>query len=301
MKIISNKTFAFPKLSWKKIIFIFLCLLYLVVASLQSLVPHYQFLTNNWDLGYMNQFMYKLSHFKNPTTTLLHYEYPTFFLGDHVTLLMPLNSQFYWIFGSYTLLVLQIFYGLIGASGLYKVIRHKFESENFALIAVLLFFTHYSLYAALDFDAHDNVYGMMFLPWILYFYYKENFKAFIISLGIFLLAREDLSLTSMMLGICFLIFEWREKLKYGATCFIISFLYFLLAFKFVIPHFSPMENGGYNAWKFGNIGNSMSDIINLAVYHPGKIISYLADVPEKQDKIKYFLYTGGILFFGIAN
>ena len=126
--------------SVQKGIFIFLCIAYLAAASLQSLVQHYQFLTNTWDLGFHNQLMYKFSHFKSPGTTLWNANYPlTCFLGDHVTLLMPLNSQLYWLFGSYTLLVVQILYGLVGALGLYKLISYKFESINLALAGVFLF------------------------------------------------------------------------------------------------------------------------------------------------------------------
>ncbi len=242
--------------------------------------------------------MYKFSHFKAPGTTLWNAQYPlTFFLGDHATFLMPLNSQLYWLFGSYALLVAQILYGLVGALGIYKLIEYKFQSANFALAGVFLFFTHYSLYAALDFDDHDNVYGMMFLPWILYFYYKANFKWFLISLVIFLLAREDLSLTAIMLGICFLLFDWKEKRKYGVACIFISAVYFVLMLKVVIPYFSPLPDEGYAAWRFGHLGNSMTEVVQNAVINPGRFISLMFDTIEKQEKLKYFLYTGGILLF----
>ena len=284
--------------SVQKAVFVFLCLAYLVVASLQSLVQHEQFLTNTWDLGFHNQLMYKFSHFKIPGTTLWNANYPlTCFLGDHVTLLMPLNSQLYWLFGSYTLLIVQILYGLVGALGLYKLINYKFESPNLALAGVILFFTHYSLYSALDFDAHDNVYGMMLLPWMLYFYYKENLKLFLISLGIFLLAREDLALTSIMLSLCILIFEWKTKWKYGLSCFIISVVYFFITYKLIIPHFSPLPEGGYAAWRFTHLGASMQEVMTNALINPGRFLSLMFDGIEKQEKLKYFLYTGGILFF----
>ena len=284
--------FTFPK-----IFFFVLCLCYLIVASLQSLVQHHQFLTSNWDLGFHNQLMYKFSHFKNPSTTLWNSQYPlTFFLGDHVTFLMPLNSQLYWIFGSYALLVAQIIYGLVGALGMYKLIEYKFQSTHFALAGVFLFFTHYSLYAALDFDDHDNVYGMMFLPWILFFYYKNNFKWFLIALGFYLLARDDLSLTAIALGICFLLFDWKEKRKYAFVCILISGAYFILAHKIIIPFFSPLPDGRYAAWRFSHLGNSMTDVMQNAIANPGKFISLMFDTIEKQEKLKYFFYTGGILF-----
>lgn len=285
--------FAFPK-----IFFVIICLVYLVVAWLQSIIQHDQFLTNNWDLGFHNQLMYKFSHLKLPGSTLWNSQYPlTCFLGDHVTLLMPLHSQLYWLFGSNTLLIVQILYGLVGALGLYKLINYKFDSAYLALAGVSLFFTHYSLYSALDFDAHDNVYGMMLLPWILYFYYKGNMKLFLMSLGIFLFAREDLALTAIMLGICFLIFDGATKWKYGLLCLIISCAYFLLTYKLIIPYFSPLPGGGYAAWRFTHLGSSMQEVVMNSISNPGRFLSIAFDTIEKQEKLKYFLYTGGILFF----
>lgn len=95
-----------------------------------------------------------------------------------MTLLMPLNSQLYWIFGSSALLVAQIGYCIFGSIGIYKLVVEKTANYSLALGAVLLFFSHYSLYAALTFDAHDNVYGMMFLPWMFYFFLKTTSNGF---------------------------------------------------------------------------------------------------------------------------
>ena len=292
-----NQSLVFSKINPSGYIFILLCICFAAVASLQSLTQHYQYYTSTWDLGFHNQLMYKFTHFKSPGTTLWNPDYPlTCFLGDHVTLLMPINSQLYWIFGSYAMLVVQILYCIIGALGLYKLIVLKTRCERLGLTGVLLFFTHYTLYAAIDFDAHDNVYGVMFLPWILYFYYKDNFRYFLISLGIFLLAREDLALVAIMLGVCFLLFDWKKTFRYSLSCIAISTVYFLIAYKVLIPYFSPLPEGKFAAWRFGAVGASISEVIMNSLANPGKILYIMLDAPEKQDKLKYFLYTGGIFF-----
>lgn len=277
-----------------RLFFFVLCGLFLVVASLQSLVPHYQFYTNNWDLGFHNQLMYKWAHFKRPGGTLWNPQYYlTNCLGDHFTLLMPLNSQLYWIFGSYSMLIVQIIYCLLGATGLYKLIQFKCASNGLALLGVLIFFTHYSLYAALAFDTHDNVYGMMFLPWILLNYYKGNFKSFILTLLLFLMAREDLALTGIFLGMALFVLD-RSKRKYGITCFVTSLSYFVIVYHFVMPSMSSVP-WGYNAWRFNELGKSLTDAFHTSLAKPIYILGLFFNQPEKRDKFTYFLLTGGIL------
>lgn len=276
------------------ITFICLVILFIVVAILQSLTAHAHYYTNNWDLGFHNQLMYKFAHFMRPSTTLWSSEHElTNCFGDHFTLLMPINSQLYWLFGSYALLVAQIGYCVIGATGIYKLIIEKCENYSLAICAVFLFFTHYSLYAALSFDAHDNVYGVMFLPWIFYFFYKNNLRWFIISLLIFLIAREDLSLIGMMCGIALLLLEWKEKKQYGLICFFVSLGYFLLTYKLIMPMLSPL-GGAYTAWRFNHLGNSITEVLSNFIIKPNRIFPLFYDTPEKQEKVNFFFLTSGV-------
>lgn len=277
-------------------IFLFLCLIFVIVASLHSLVSHYLFFSNNWDLGFHNQLMYKWAHFRNPSSTLWnpYYELKNC-LGDHFTLLMPINSQLYWIFGSYGMLVAQIFYMIIGATGIYKLIQFKCKSNNLALLGVFLFFTHYSLYAALAFDAHDNIYGMMFLPWVLFFYYKKNFSAFIFSLFIFLAAREDLAFTGISLGLSLLIFDRGQK-KFAVACFLIPLFYFIIVYNFIMPSLFPLPVKHVDS-RFGNLGSSFPEVIQTVITKPFYTLQLFLDQKEKQEKFNYFLMTGGILVF----
>jgi uncharacterized membrane protein len=291
----------FSLLKWKfeisrqTLLFIFLILIFAVVASLQSIAAHTHYFSNNADLGFHNQLMWKFAHFKRPSTTLWgDGSQLNNCFGDHMTLLMPLNSQLYWIFGSSALLVAQIGYCIFGSIGIYKLVVEKTANYSLALGAVLLFFSHYSLYAALTFDAHDNVYGMMFLPWMFYFFFKDNLKWFLICLGIFLMAREDLALTSMFAGITLLMLDWKKKKVFGILCIVISLVYFLITYKFIIPKLSPVD-GNYTAWRFISLGNSISEVLMNFVTHPKKIWGLMTNNDEKIEKLTFFLLTGGAL------
>ncbi len=299
--LIRPDSFSLKFLKWKfqistpDLLLIFLILIFATVAGLQSITAHLHYFTNNADMGFHNQLMYKFAHFKRPSTTLWgdgDQLYNCF--GDHMTLLMPINSQLYWIFGSSGLLVAQIGYCIFGAVGIYKLVVEKCANKWLALSAVFLFFSHYSLYAALVFDAHDNVYGMMFLPWIFLFFFRNNLKWFLISLGIFLMAREDLALTGMACGITFLLLGWKGQKRFGVFCFFISLVYFLIAYKLIIPRISPIS-GGYTAWRFQSLGNSISAVLINLFSHPGNIFDLMTNDPEKVEKLNFFLLTGGAL------
>jgi hypothetical protein len=77
----------------------------------------------------------------------------------------------------------------------------------------------------------------------------------------------------------------------------VSGVYFLITYKLIIPHFSLLTDGAYAAWRFPQLGATMQDVITNAIINPGRFLSLAFDTIEKQEKLKYFLYTGGILFF----
>lgn len=274
---------------------ILLLVIFALVGSLHSIAAHTHYFSNNADLGFHNQLMYKFAHFKRPSTTLWGdgAQLQNCF-GDHMTLLMPINSQLYWIFGSSALLVAQLTYCIFGGLGIYKLVIEKCSNKWLGVAAVLLFISHYSLYAAITFDAHDNVYGTMFLPWIFLYFFRNNMKGFLICLALFLMAREDLALTGMFCGATLILLGWKGQKRFGIYCFVISLAYFLLAYKVIMPDISPMK-GHYTAWRFTSLGNSIGEVLLNLFSHPAKIWELMTNQPAKIEKLNFFLITGGAL------
>ncbi len=85
-----------------------------IIYGLISLVNHYNFRTYALDLGLVNHAIYDYAHFRVNYSTLLLDASPMNFLGSHFTLLPLLFSPLYWLFGSYTLLIVQIAAVLFG-------------------------------------------------------------------------------------------------------------------------------------------------------------------------------------------
>ncbi|MCX7729372.1 MAG: DUF2079 domain-containing protein [Bacteroidia bacterium] len=298
MNKIFEKTLFIPEKN-KNAAYVFLFIitvLFLVAGYIFSIVKHNQYLSNAWDLGIYNQYVYKFSHFKKPVATVYarFSEQGVFFLSDHVTLLLPFESMLYWLMGKNVLLYLQIVYIILGAFGLYKLIKLETESEYLSVLAYFLVLSHYSVFATLDFDYHTNVIGSMLVPWILYFIKIQNLKMFLFTLFLSLLSKEDASLILVCLAIYLLIDRW--NFKYAYILLICSIVYSIFAFK-LLSYFSLFENKQLSNWRYNHISSTFSGFLLELINNPGKYLSMMFNTPEKEMKLKYFLYTGGFVAF----
>lgn len=278
------------------IAFSLLCFCFVLIYFTQSLQTHLQFFSSNMDLGFHNQLMYKWAHFRTPSSTLWNQQYDLrHCFGDHITLLMPLNSQLYWVFGSYGILVAQLLYILFGAWGLLIYVNFKTQKKELALLAVALFFTHYALTAAITFDAHDNVYGIVLLPWIMYFFDKNQATYFAIFCTLFLAARDDLAIHGTAIAFSLVLFSFRKPNQRLAVGFLLaSVLYFIFAHYVVIPNLTSIPQG-YAAWRFDHLGKNVPDVLWNCLKNPSQPTHLMFDNYEKKMKWAFFFLTGGYL------
>src|ERR1041385_5312688 len=90
--------------------------------SLLSLVNHYNYHTYSFDLGIYNNSIYQYGHFINNPHPYGH-DAVTNFLGDHFALYTIILSPLHYLFGTYTLLYVQIASVLFGGAGIYKLVK----------------------------------------------------------------------------------------------------------------------------------------------------------------------------------
>ena len=244
-----------------------LSILFSIVGYIISVYAHENFLTSAMDMGLYNQYVYLFSHWKYPASTVyIGFPEGVFFLGDHATFLLPIESQFYWILGKNVLLYLQILYMILGAIGLYKLIISEFEKKYLAMIGVILYYLHYSLYNALSFDFHEIVLPIALIPWLLYFMCQKKFKSYLIVLFVSLLAREDVAIYLLLLSVFILFSRYESKYQYFTITCLLSGSYFLLVYKFILPAYNVSTEASIANWPFSYIGNSLSKIFLSIIY-----------------------------------
>ena len=219
------------------------------------------------DLGAYTNALYDYVHFqwndsavfKNVSENLL---------ADHFDLYLFLLAPLSLLFGTYTLLIVQIAFLLFGGVGVYAYLLSSGKSKSIALFAAIFFYSFFGVFAAVSFDYHSNVIAASLIPWFFYFVRKENLIKGSIVLLLILVAKENMSL--WLIFVCIgLAFEYRKNKylrNYLIASSIFSSLYFVIITMLVMPWFS---NGGmYPHFHYSVLGSSSSEAIIHLITHP---------------------------------
>ena len=258
---------------WKWAVLFFFMLVY----SSISLVNHYYFRTYSYDLGLETNALYDYAHFRLHNSTLLQPELKNY-LSDHFSLLTMFISPLVYIFGSYTLLLVQIAAILFGGVGVFKFFNRKTGDEKFALICMIHFFLMWGIYSALKFDFHHNVLGAMLVPWFIYYFEKKKWPLCVFFFVMIIISKENMAL--WMVFVCLaLAFMYRKdatQRKVGAILSLISMVYFYSVIALIIPAIANKGNA-YLHFKYDALGNNFSEALIFMIKHPVRTFSLLLD------------------------
>ena len=260
-----------------------------IIYAALSLVGHYNFHTNAYDLGIFNQGLYHYAHGELGPNTLRHV---ATLLGDHFELAPLLVAPLYYLFGTYTLLLVQITAILAGGYGVYRLVSRETGSRVVAITALLIFYLFFGVYSALSFDYHNNVLGAMLLPWLLLTLRQQQFRAYYVLLGAFLLCKENLALISLFLGLGTAVFEKRGLRKHGLITAMASLAYFGVVLGLVIPAFN---NGQYDHWIYTALGSGPLEAVQNLILHPISSAALWFDHPDKLQYLALLGISGGFL------
>ncbi len=279
---------------------------FLLIYCVLSLVNHFSFRTYALDLGMFNQALYFFSTGHNAiyTLDLTGQTYP--FLATHFSPILILFAPLRYLFGSYTLLVIQVLFILFGAVGIHKIAIDKYKFERrIALIFVIHFLSIWGIYSALSFDFHMNVIGAMCIPWFIY-YFKDNPKYAFFFLFFILLTIEVFGIFLFFIILTYIIKEKLYSLKNNYLQYIQLFIcvvYVLLIILIVMP---ALQKTGSNLQlkRYELIGSSPSEMLTFIFTKPiefwnvfiGNKIDSIYD-GIKLETLLMILFSGGIAFF----
>lgn len=255
----------------------YILLFFGTIYCLISLVNHYNYKTYAFDLGIYNNCLYQYGHFHKNHYPLLHYMFSDF-LSDHFSLYTVILSPLYYIFGTITLLLVQIAAMLYGAVGVYKIVKQYSNASFVPEIAMIHFLSFFGIYSALSFDYHDNVLSAMLLPWFLY-YFKNNRTGLTWLFAILIVIGKEnmpLWLIFVCLGLAMLHFKEKKKRSLALWLSLFSLVYAIVIIKYVMPNIDPNAPGnGYNQMRYSVLGTNMSELISNVLHNPMKIINAL--------------------------
>lgn len=289
----------------KKIVMAIMAFFAIIFCSI-SIVNHYCFRTYALDLGLHNHAIFDYRNFRFNYSLLLSPVFePRNQLSDHFDLMVILLSPFSFIFGSYTLLLAQIFALIFGGYGAYLFLKQRCSPfSHLPLIALFHFYAIWGIYSALAFDYHSSVIAAMLVPWYFYFIQKSNFPKAIVCFVLILFCKENMGLWLFFINIGLLIEYRKDKSKYIylASFALVGMAYFIAMIALIIPALSPSGNN-YIHFSFEAIGKDPIEAIETIISKPQYAISLLfeSNVPNtfgiKTELHLFVMLVGGFALF----
>jgi len=201
-------------------------------------------------------------------------------LADHFDLYLIFFSPFSLLFGTYTLLVIQVLFLLTGGTGVYACFRTN-DKEPVAIYASLYYFLFFGVFAAVSSDYHSNVVAAGLVPWFFFLVQRKKIIRASVMLFIILVSKENISL--WMAFVCLgLSVEFRKNpylRNYLLPASVFCGLYFWLIISRVMPALA--NNGTYPHFDYGALGHNMTE----AVWH-------LISRPAESFRILFINHTG---------
>ena len=283
-----------------------------VFASI-TFVNHYMFRTYGWDLGINHNAIWDYAHFRwNDCMIMLPNKAFSNVLSDHFSLYPLLVSPFYWIFGTWTMLLLQFGAILFGGFGIYRLILSISNKPSLAYLAVIHFFSFYGIYSALGFDYHDNVVAAMFVPWLILHFRNGQWKWVGFYFLLILISKENMALWLVFIGIGLgfraLLNKRKDHLILSIVLTILSLLYFVLIIKIVIPALA-IEETEYMHNSFTALGENFGEVFKNILFHPLDALNLLFENHShnrefdgiKQESYFALLFAGGLALFFVPE
>lgn len=252
-------------------VFIFAGVLYALI----SIVNHYLFKTYALDLGLYTHALYDYAHLRLADCSLFKGT-PLPLLSDHFDLYLIILSPLVYVFGTYTLLIVQIAAVLLGGWGIYKLIGLYTDNAWLPILATACFFFSFGIIQAIAFDYHSNVLTAMMLPWLLYFIKRERLGLASLFVVLFVIGKENMSLWLFFVAIG-LMWDYRKNRKtllFLSGYAVFSLLYFFIINMIVMPKLGG-SGGGFARYAY--LGDNYADIARNLLAHPTQTLQLLID------------------------
>lgn len=244
---------------------------FFLVFCLVCIPNHYFLRSASLDYGLANQAIHLIAHGKTPIVTQLlgqHQEYH--YLGLHVSLWVYVFAPFYYLGGSYTLLILQCLALVFGAIGIQKLSALLGSEQHKTLLVIGAYYCFFGLYTALSVEYHDNVIGATFLPWLFLGLKKKQWTMAWISVLAILISKENMSLYVIGIGMgLFFLKDFRSAPYYKfATALVTSgIVWFLFCAWVLMPYFNTA--GKFEQLnRFSHLGGNLGQILTHVISHP---------------------------------
>jgi len=248
--------------------------LFALVFGRLGVEHHDNFGTWSYDMGIYDQGFWLVSRGGQSFMTVRGLE----FWGHHVNLIVVAFVPFYWLGAGPSFLYVAQATGLAAAAfPIYLIARDRFAKPWMGL----LFAVVYLMYAPIQWISWANFHpeALVIAPLLYAWWFASHrrWRAMFIALVIALSVREDAALVVIMMGIVLAIVyrpgkgEHRDRMMALAT-FALGATWYVIATRFVIPHFNQGKQPFYVQYFYSNYGKDVPQIVGTMLRHPSRVI-----------------------------
>jgi uncharacterized membrane protein len=276
------------------VLLILLMLAYALDMSLQTIWRYETFKATAFDLGNLDQVMWNTIHgrwFEFTNRAIDYFGPPTRLAVHFEPIIVPLSLLY--VFGAdpRILLVFQTLVLVVGALPVFLLTRHFLP--QWPLLAPAMAFAYLLSPALLGvnlFDFHPVSLATPALLFALLALTHKRYGWFLLACLIAAASKEDVPFVIGMLGILLI---WKYKLpRLGTLLLVGGFLWGLIAFEVIIPHFYPGAQSNNFIYRYAALGNSPSQIILNLLLHPWLIFTTFFTLDRLYYLIGLFRSTG---------
>jgi uncharacterized membrane protein len=244
---------------------------FFAVFTLFGVVNHYFFRSAALDYGIANQAMYLISHGEAPFITMLLGEHQTYhYLGLHVSLWIPIFSPLYFVFGSYTLLLVQNAALIFAGIGIVNLAQKFSYSATEQLLIATHYYVFFGIYAALAVEYHDNVIGAAFLPWLILFFLEDELLLAAMCALAMLISKENMAIWVVTIapGLWLLHKPLKfKKILFPMGLMVFAIIWFLSCAYYIMPYYNPV--GKFEQVnRFSHLGKNVKEVFLTVITHP---------------------------------
>lgn len=273
-----------------------------------SFVNHHLLRTFAYDLGIKNQAIWDYAHFRwNYNSIMAELNGEINVLANHFEPVIALFSPLYWVFGHYTLLVVQWAAILLGGRAIWLLFQERLPAKPlYALLGIVSFYSFFGVFSALSFDFHTNVVAAMWVPWLFLAFYKKQHLAFWSWALLIAFSKENMALWLVFLALGLALNHLREPSLRNKALQLAGFsaLSFLLIMKMFMPAFAGGQLD-YLHFKYSALGPNMGSALAFVIQHPLDALNllfqnHLPGPSSYRESLKWstwvlFLLSGGWL------
>lgn len=247
-----------------------------VVYALTFVPNQLLFRTAALDLGLYTHAAYMYAH-GHMADRMLFLGDPHPLLADHFDLHLILWSPLTWIFGTWTLLLVQWAAVLVGAWGMYRWLLALGAPRRIATLGLVHFCAFFGIIGAFTFDFHSNVVATMALPWFGLALHQRRWRSTWALLLFMLAAKENMGIWLCAVTFGFLLHHWHDRrmrtILAAQCCFALAWSVVVIAW--VMPALSG--GGSYANWKYPALGAGPMDALRIIATHPMDVIGAVSD------------------------